>query len=92
MHVMDIDIKVFKTGPGEASAREKEDIQALKPRYNQEMSGNIYSCLCDPTKTYKRKADYEKHMNRVHREELDELTIRQDEDEDSDKDDSDQTQ
>lgn len=77
MHVMDIGIDVVKVGQGEASKMEEEEIAKLKPVYNIQSTGNIYTCLCDPTKSYKTRKGFEKHMNAVHREELDELTIQQ---------------
>ena len=76
MSPMDIDIIPIKVEPGEADTRESEDIKNLKPLYNIAMAGNLYSCLCDPTKTYKTRGGYEKHMRQFHKEELEDLAVR----------------
>jgi len=48
------------------------------------MNGSIYTCLCDPTRKYKNRKDFEKHMYKAHKEELEELTLNNESEEESD--------
>ena len=54
------------------------------------MNNNIYKCLCDPSKTYKNRKAYEKHMNTVHKDELEDFAIKHAEEVDCSDSDSDE--
>ena len=64
-----------KVEAGTATQLEVEEIARVKPLYNVALNGSIYTCPCDPTRKYKNRKDFEKHMYKVHKEELDELIL-----------------
>ena len=81
---MDIRIRVKKVEAGTATQLEAEEIARVKPLYNVAMNGSLYTCLCDPTRKYKNRKDFEKHMYKVHKEELEELTFNNESEDESD--------
>ena len=59
---MDIGIKVFPVDMGEAKTKEENDIAELQPTYNVAATNNQYKCPCNPTRSYKNRRNFEKHI------------------------------